>query len=566
MSLSYFAQRRISMALLLVGPVTTLAISPSTSLDPISLIKLISIGAFGFGVCALTLIFNIEKVRLLSSLFRYGILIFVLSLFSTFLFSGSPLNQQFWGVFGRNNGMLCYLSLIFILASTAIIEDRNFYKKLINALILTSIPMTIYCLMQMNNLDPIKWSEFDTFGTLGNINFLSAFFGLTTVALVSELSKKRKLQPWVRLSFLAFAMLKLYIIYTTGSIQGLMMFFAGTCVLGMLFLRSRAVSKRFEYLYFFLVIFAVAISILGLSNRGPLARFLFQPSVIFRADYMHAGIEMTLRNPIFGVGLDSYGDYYREYRGYISTVRTGPDRVANTAHNIFLDISSNGGLPLLIGYLMIIAFVVMKSFRIFRDRSKFESSYTTIFVVWVAYQIQALISINQIGVGVWGWLLTGALAGFPLKEDKTNLNEQDLIKSKKISKTSTHKSVPLPIRVSLVWWLGLGMGALIAFIPFQADANFKKASNSRILENMFASATKLGASGWHLNLTLDAALKSNAGPEAKTIATELVRRYPRDFFGWRVLSALVASPAQERRTAFEVARKLDPFNIEIQTP
>jgi len=69
---------------------------------------------------------------------------------------------------------------------------------------------------------------------------------------------------------------------------------------------------------------------------------------------MHAGIAMLLNNPLTGVGIDSYDDWYRAERGIISALRTSLTRTANSAHNISIDIAAGGGFPLLISHLLII--------------------------------------------------------------------------------------------------------------------------------------------------------------------------------------------------------------------
>jgi hypothetical protein len=34
------------------------------------------------------------------------------------------------------------------------------------------------------------------------------------------------------------------------------------------------------------------------------------------------------------------------------------------------------------------------------------------FTAWTCYQVQSLISINQVGLALWGWILTGALIAY----------------------------------------------------------------------------------------------------------------------------------------------------------
>ena len=75
---------------------------------------------------------------------------------------------------------------------------------------------------------------------------------------------------------------------------------------------------------------------------------------------------------------------------------------------------------------------------------------------------------------------------------------------------------------------------------------------------------KLGATQFHRELALDFALKNNLAGETKTLAEELVRDYPRNYFGWRVLSVSTANTDQDRLIALNQARALDPYNPELK--
>jgi O-antigen ligase len=82
---------------------------------------------------------------------------------------------------------------------------------------------------------------------------------------------------------------------------------------------------------------------------------------------------MTIDNPIFGVGLDSYGDWYRRSRTIEATLRRGPDVTSNAAHNAFLDISSYGGFPLVLIYIVLIILVI----------NHLQNSYTKIIHIYI---------------------------------------------------------------------------------------------------------------------------------------------------------------------------------------
>ena len=266
---------------------------------------------------------------------------------------------------------------------------------------------------------------------------------------------------------------------------------------------------------------------------------------------------MTLKNPLFGVGLDSYGDWYREVRGEIATLRTIPDRITNTAHNIYLDISASGGFPLLLAYLVILFFAGRASFRVFKRESAFNPHFTAIFAAWIAYLIQAGISINQIGVGIWGWLFTGALIGYE-RVTSSDVGKKDARKS------SSLQGVQLPASSALLGLAGFASGFFLAFIPFNADSNFKESLQANDPSKQFASAKAIGATAFHMELALDAAIKANNEPLASEITDELLRRYPRDFMGWRLRQVLNSSTPEEREEAYRMLKVMDPFNPEIK--
>lgn len=71
-----FALRRLSTALILVGPVTTLIISPNSSLDPISVVKLVSISIFGFGIFSLVVLYLRQNLLELPRAVLIGVITF----------------------------------------------------------------------------------------------------------------------------------------------------------------------------------------------------------------------------------------------------------------------------------------------------------------------------------------------------------------------------------------------------------------------------------------------------------------------------------------------------------
>jgi O-antigen ligase len=547
--------KRSSTVLLVVGPATTLTISPFSNFDPINPAKMIIVSSCAFGLLFL-LIGDIKHHLAKLPLGIPLVSIVFISWMSIVLFvTGAPINQQFWGVFGRNNGYLGYFCLLVILLAIALIQEKRFYHKLVDVLVLTAAPMTVYALVQLAGRDPVSWSFMAPFATLGNVNFSSAFFGLASIS-ATVLALAPKQNPYLRVFLLAMVAVDLFIILETGSIQGFMIYIAGMGFAGFFFVRAYKPLKILQIPYLFLGIVGFAFTALALNNIGPLARFIFGETILFRFDYWYAGWAMTLGNPVFGVGLDSYGDWYREVRGELATWRTTPDRITNTAHNIYLDISASGGFPLIAAYLFLLGYAFRAAWRLTRRENAFNPYFVALFSTWIAYLIQAAISINQIGVGIWGWLFTGALIGYEIatRKDAT-------IRPERKTKIDGPQ---LPASVALLGMVGVGVGFILAFVPFNADARFKDALQTGNPVEQFTQSKALGATAYHMELALDAAIKANNEPLASEIVIELLDRYPRDFMGWQVRQILSSTTPEDRERAYERLKEMDPFNPNVQ--
>lgn len=550
--------KRLGTFMLAIGPITTLAISPFSNFDPINLVKLMFVTSFAFAMAALFLFKPRETFVRLDRWIWFAASALLFWMILVILLSDAPLNQQIWGVFGRNTGLLTYASLLLILLGTATVQDQKSYHKLVDVLVLTGVPTTIYALIQLAGRDPIQWSEKAAFATLGNINFSSAFFGLVALSAFT-LSLGKSLQLWARLLLLGLAAIDLMIILATGSIQGFMIFIAGIGVVGFVFILKTSSLKWARIPYLALGITGFTLAALALMNIGPLARFIFQNSILFRYDYWYAGWMMTLKNPLFGVGLDSYGDWYRELRGSTATLRTGPDRITNTAHNIYLDLSASGGFPVLFAFGTLLFFAARASYLVLRRLATFNPYFTALLACWIAYLVQAAVSINQIGVGIWGWLLTGAIIGYEYstREVMTSTSKEPK-KAKKLAPT------PIPAKASLLMILGFAVGFTLAFVPYQADTKFKSALENDSALELESSAKRLGATAYHFELTLDRAIKRGDEAESARLAREILSKYPRSFMAWRVVQVLTSTPSDERERAYLRLKEIDPFNPTIQ--
>jgi hypothetical protein len=121
---------------------------------------------------------------------------------------------------------------------------------------------------------------------------------------------------------------------------------------------------------------------------------------------------MAKMNPWSGVGMDSYGDWYRRARDEQAMILPGPGIVTNAAHNVPLDLLAYGGWPLFISYFLIVSLSAIAVFKLIFSSRDYNWVTVGLVVGWTCYHVQSIISINQIGLAVWGWIFNGAVIAY----------------------------------------------------------------------------------------------------------------------------------------------------------
>ena len=391
--------------------IVTLFVTPITSYDPINISRLSSLLLLSFlSIFALTK-WNILKTEKNSKIILLvGALFIIWSLVSSSQ-GNITLNEVFYGVTGRQTGALAYFSLVILMLTNVISSGSKLNSSLLVSLIVAGYINGIYGLFQSLNADPFDWINpySPVFGLFGNPNFHASFMGITATAAFSLLLKQQN-QIKYRLIYSCFIPLALLNIYQSKSQQGFLVILAGVSVVLFLWLRDSK-YKRFTFTYIAVWLIGTTTVILDILQKTPWKSILYKESVSYRGDFWRAGWQMTLDNPIFGVGLDGYRDNFRFYRDQVA-IDHNPNAVVDSAHNVFIDISSAGGFPLLVIYIVILFLALISAVKVIKRSNTFDPVFTGILGCWVAYLAQSLVSINQIALAVWGWALTGAIIGY----------------------------------------------------------------------------------------------------------------------------------------------------------
>jgi len=542
----------------------TLVVNPWTSLDPINVPKMALLVFSVFGLLPWLMVEIASNPKSDLKLFL-GLSALAFGLIASLYNSKSQIWQQVWGVWGRNTGVITFFSLLALTLTGYFYSRKGNPEEVIQWLQRCSYFVTFYCFVQLGRIDPIQWSQDATVATLGNINFVSAFLGFANITFIVTLVARDTSvsSKWFHICFLA---LNLFVILESQSIQGLAITLAGASVILFFYLHSLGL-KLLSLLFLTSSICLGVAAFLATAGIGPLGQRLRQDSVLFRTDYWDAGWRMLLANPIFGLGMDSYGDFYREFRSDLAVTRTGPGRVSNTAHNIFLDWGSGGGFFVLLPMIFIIFLAI---YRVLRNviASPLHSLGLEVLSVLFGWLVFLSISINQIGVAVWGFALLGVALSFPGVDSGGHSSTSSFSPHSKTVKVSDKLKSNAAVvvtpkaerqKIAIVVCSAI-LGSFLVVAPVKSDSQFLRIFRSGDLKKGEALVTQMGVTSFHLEKLISEYIEVNDQESALRVARVLVRQHPRNFWGWSIIALNPGSTSVEKMKAKKTLLKLDPKN------
>jgi O-antigen ligase len=360
--------------------------------------------------------------------------------FIIFLLASTILTEVFIvGLLGdtqRRNGFLAYLGLsIIFLYSARTIRFFN-VLRIYKVAILIGLVLSCYGLMQINGKDFIKWSNpyNAMISTLGNPNFASATLAILSLLALYGIFLK-DLPVIYKLLGITFIVISLIDIVSSDSRQGLLVIFFSILVYVSIYLYYK--NRKIGFLVMFISAFIGALAVAGMLQKGPLTALLYKDSVSVRGYYWRAGIEMFKSDPLTGVGVDRYGAYFKEFREVGYPLKYGYEITSSNAHNTFIQLFATAGIFVGTLYLILIGYILFSGIKLLRKSDREDQKITLgLISAWVGFQAQSLISIDNIGISVWGWLLSGAIIGLSnkLNDDlkETEIQQVSVKKAKNV--------------------------------------------------------------------------------------------------------------------------------------
>jgi len=535
-----------------------IAITPFMNLDAVNLIKMTLLGIFAFGLASFLSksCFESNEMRWIFGM-SAG---FCVSILISSSLASPSFWLQFWGAQGRNSGIFTLISFILIFLVVASKSNYSMLQKIFLAIPFVGLVNVSYGLVQYLGKDPIDWRNpySPIVGTLGNPNFLSSHLGLvsgTCSLLIFYMWQQKKAGRFgFSIVLLIESLAALFVTWKSLSIQGLLVF--GIVVSSTLLL-SVIVYLRRKVLTFFIITISIStalISSIGFYGNGPLGSLLYRESFVHRSNFWEAGIQMLKSNLFTGIGIDQFGDFYREYRSLFAVQLRGQAVVTDSAHNIPIDIAAGGGIFPLVFYILIQLTVLLHGIRMIRRLKEVDVMKIGIFALWLGYQAQTMISVNQIGVSIWGWIFSGLVIRMSL-ETYSATSSQVRVKTSRL--TPRLSLTPAAYGIA---------GLVIAMPPLLQDRAFRNALQTQNGTEIIAVSKSKPHNDFYLNYS--SALLNSSG--YRDLALELSKLSidinPRNYLGWKFILNNSEPGSSDYSLALQNMRLLDPLNYELPKP
>ena len=561
--LNLVAEKSLARLLMLGGAFISILVW-TTVTDPVNVTKLLALGGVAGAAIAISVSFGAKDLWTNYKLPIFLLALFLITVLNSVFQSEAPSSQLLYGAYGRNTGLVTYISLIFLFISAMSLSQTSSLLKISYGILIAGAVNVAYSLWVILFGDFIPWSNpyGNILGTFGNPNFIGAYLGIFASVLFAYIIK-----PNLKLMYrvaLTFVLLITFIeIKSSNAIQGIVVAGGGISLVGLFFIRSKFRSNVIPAIYSAAVFVVGTFAVMGALQKGPLTSLIYKNSVSLRGEYWQAGWNMGNKFPFSGVGMDTYGDWYRQSRDDQALINPGPNTITNAAHNVILDQFAYGGWPMLLTYLAIFPLIILAIFRVALRSRKFDFTFIALAVAWICYQVQSVISINQIGLAIWGWILGGSLIAY---EKVTRPSQGPETKKTTPSGRRVNNKENLGLSPLMTGTLGAVVGLLIAVPPFSSDSAWNSALKSGDLNKIEKALQTSYLSPQNSNRyvgvfqLLEANKLFDLSYKYAKIATEF---NPNSFEAWQMLYYSQKATPAEKALARNNLIKMDPLNPNI---
>jgi O-antigen ligase len=544
---------------------TCLIFTPFITYDafnPPKLLVLSTCAGVALGILIVSIkIYELKKYR--SVLVAAGI--FCIFLIASSINASQAFVTTFFGISGRNTGLLCYLSLAVMFVSSSLASDKKFLNRLTNLLLIVGVLSQIYAWYQILGFDTAPWSQESWIKSFfANPNFLSAFLGITAASSNAILFST--VTP-IKIRFYAagYSLFTLFTMFKIGNTQGFIVFGIGLLVISYTFVKTQFKGNKIHLTYLFLSFLVALWAVLDMLQKTPGNSYLWKLSVTSRGDFWRAAWNMALERPVLGWGLDAYRDNFEKFRDARQATRGEGALIGEIAHNVFLDLLVGGGFLLLLSYVSIVLLAFLSVIRLVKRTSSYDVGATAISAGLIGYLAQSTISANHLGLAICGWIFLGSLIGYEINTREEKVKEFQQVKKDgpRIKMQSTN-GTPKGI------WSAAILGAIIGFsssLPlYLVNTKQMAATNNRNPAEVFNAALAFPRDSLRMCMFAERLREGGFEMDAITLAREAAEFSPQSVVPLKVLTTFPSIPQSEKDELWRKIKIMDPYYELVPRP
>ncbi|MBI4711858.1 MAG: O-antigen ligase family protein [Planctomycetes bacterium] len=207
----------------------------------------------------------------------FPVLFYVFSYALSTATSSTPY-ASFWGGYDRLQGLYTFFGyfVIFFIAVTHI-KTKKQLDRIISTMILTSVPLVAYGLIQRSGIDPVPWQAMDPrdriSATMGNPIFFAAYLILVVPLALTRLVKSIYKEDWLMITVYSILILALItdtvLAQSRGPLLGLM---SGTFVYMLVFSWRERIKWLFKTLLITSITGGIFLTLFNLPHLVPLEK------------------------------------------------------------------------------------------------------------------------------------------------------------------------------------------------------------------------------------------------------------------------------------------------------
>lgn len=559
---------KLSKFILIATPIISTLIYTKSIMQGFSLLKLL--------ICVTGLTFLLFLILLQSqirefinsSIYLWPMVLFLTITILVALNSGQKFNIIFFGANGRYTGLIYTLVIgIYFIVTFHLTNSKD--------LIITTFKLTSIIgvsLSIVGNYNSIKYpnnflaQQTDPFNlTFNNKNFSTFFLSLSAIITLYLFVKANN--NINKVFFLFSLMFQFFTILRIGDNQGKIYLVFGTVTFLILSLLNS--SKKRKKLSLKSYLFALLTFILAVSFYGPKI-FLWlmeDPTFRYRLYLWKSGYQIFQDNWLFGVGLRSFGDWEPRYRDPKLNSELGlkSEEYTLDPHNAVIGALVDGGVPLFLGYIILILFVTYKGLLGFR-KSNDVVLHSTLYILWIIFVLKQLVSVDNLSTDLWGWIF----AAFLLKFSK---NEAFFSNQKKIIANTTRSGIKHFIFYCVIFVMGFSVLIIYnhTFQNFMIFDRLKLAvkypNSSKSIEYVKeASLFSKNIPSTEIRITfVEILIYTGNVEEAIKVAKYTTQDFPNRVDGWKTLASIYEDLGDIKQSQIYIleSKKLRPLDFKF---